>query len=142
MSGRSALTEALNESGVADFALSTRRLPGAQVEDVFATTEAAGAPGSSVDARSNFLSSTPSSLPKFSSKARAGPAAACTLASRTAVARSCAQQPALPFRAPLARGEGLLRRAAARAAPRLARAWGGCGRGRAALPLRPSFAVW
>ena len=55
---RSALTSALNnaDSPTADFALSSRRLPSAMHEDLEAS--AGLALGSSVDARSNYLSSS------------------------------------------------------------------------------------
>lgn len=55
---RSALTAALNnaDSPTADFALSSRRLPSAMKEDLEAS--AGLALGSSVDARSNYLSSS------------------------------------------------------------------------------------
>jgi hypothetical protein len=68
MAGRSALTAALNDpdAPVADFALSGRRLPSSMREDMAATLDAVASLGSSVDARSNFLSSTPSSLPRSS----------------------------------------------------------------------------
>jgi hypothetical protein len=63
---RSALTAALAaDEAHADFALSQRRLPSAQVEDVPGTLEAAMM-STSLNAASNYLSVTPSSLAKAS----------------------------------------------------------------------------
>lgn len=59
MATRSALTAALNDEDApkADFALSGRRMPGSMREDVTTTLDLAL--GSSVDARSNFLRTSP-----------------------------------------------------------------------------------
>lgn len=63
MGSKSALTAALNDpdTPVADFALSSRRLPSAQVEDVRGTLEIANL-SLSLSAASNYLSTTPSSM--------------------------------------------------------------------------------
>lgn len=60
---KSLLTAALNDpdAPVADFALSSRRLPSAQVEDVLGTVEIAQH-SASLSAASNYLSSTPASI--------------------------------------------------------------------------------
>lgn len=60
---KSLLTAALNDpdTPVADFALSSRRLPSSQVEDVLGTVEIAQH-SASLSAASNYLSSTPASM--------------------------------------------------------------------------------